>query len=73
MTAIKKEDAQRHLDIWMEAEAAVATGQSYQIGSRSLTRANLKEIRDTIEFWAGQVTAASARRNPVYHFVPRDC
>ncbi len=31
MPIISKEAAQRHLDMWMEAEAAVSTGQSYQI------------------------------------------
>lgn len=31
MPIISKEAAQRHLDMWMEAEAAVSTGQSYQM------------------------------------------
>lgn len=31
MPVISKETAQRHLDMWLEAEAAVSTGQSYQI------------------------------------------
>lgn len=29
MAIISKEDAQRHLEMWLEAEAAVSTGQSY--------------------------------------------
>ncbi|WP_412102555.1 DUF6148 family protein, partial [Paenibacillus alvei] len=33
------EVAQRHLDAWIEAELALATSQSYKIGTRSLTRA----------------------------------
>lgn len=44
MPIISKEAAQRHLDMWMEAEAAVSTGQSYQIEQMMLTRASLKQI-----------------------------
>ncbi len=77
MAAITKQVAQQHLDIWLEAEAAIATGQSYQIGSRQLTRANLTEVRKTIDYWSEKVQAAEnmeqARgRNRAYRFVPRD-
>ena len=63
--------------MWLEAEAAVATGQAYQIGTRSLTRADLEDIRDEIEYWAEKLAEAEAEessggRNRVYHFVPRD-
>ena len=37
MPVISKETAQRHLDMWLEAEAAVSTGQSYQIEQMVLT------------------------------------
>ena len=40
MPIISKEAAQRHLDMWMEAEAAVSTGQSYQI-EQDGTRENI--------------------------------
>ena len=46
MPVISKETAQRHLDMWLEAEAAVSTGQSYQIEQMVLTRASLKQIRE---------------------------
>jgi hypothetical protein len=36
--------AQRMLDKWIEAEEKVMSGQSYSMGSRSLTHANLNEI-----------------------------
>ena len=36
MAGITKEEAKKHLDIWLEAEAQIATGQSYQIGTRQL-------------------------------------
>jgi uncharacterized small protein (DUF1192 family) len=49
------EQARTHLQAFLEAEIAVATGQSYRIGSRSLTRANLSEIKERINFWNNEV------------------
>lgn len=77
MAGITKQVAQEHLDVWLEAEAAIATGQSYQIGSRTLTRANLDEVRKTITFWNNKVVAAENAeggkgRNRGYHIVVRD-
>lgn len=77
MAVITKKIAQEHLSLWLEAEAAIATGQSYQIGSRSLTRANLTEVRKTIDYWASKVAAAenleaAGGRNAVYRMVYRD-
>ena len=54
MPIISKEAAQRHLDMWMEAEAAVSTGQSYQIEQMMLTRASLKQIRESRRKRPGQ-------------------
>lgn len=34
---------------YLEAETAILTGQSYTIGNRTLTRANLAEVRKAIE------------------------
>lgn len=51
MAGITLEIAQKHLDAWLEAELTVTTGQSYTIGSRVLTRANLTEIRNAIDYW----------------------
>lgn len=47
MPGITLEIAQKHLDAWLEAELACTTNQSYTIGSRTLTRADLAEIRNT--------------------------
>lgn len=49
------EIAQKHLDTWLEAELKVCQGQSYQIGSRRLQRAELGEIREQIKFYMKQV------------------
>ena len=78
--ALKKtrlETARFHLNAWLEAELEVTTHQSYTIGSRSLTRANLAEIRKQIEFWQNEVDRLeniekSGGRNRVFRAVPRD-
>ena len=57
MAGITLETAKRHLDAWLEAELAVTNAQSYTIGSRTMTKANLTEIRKSIEYWQGKVTA----------------
>lgn len=77
MAGITKEEAQKHLDIWLEAEAQIATGQSYQIGTRQLTRADLASVRKQIDYWNNKVMQAEAveqsrGRNRAYHFVYRD-
>lgn len=77
MSIISKETALRHLDMWLKAEAAVSTGQSYQIEQMQLTRASLKQIRESIAFWEGKVAEAEREergrgRNRIYHFSPHD-
>ena len=77
MAIISKELAEKHLILWLKAEAACAAGQSYQIEQMTLTRASLKQIREEIEFWSGKVAEAEAAekgqgRNRIYHFQPHD-
>lgn len=77
MAVFTKELCQNKLNTWLAAEEAVATGQSYQMGSRILTRANLKEVREEMEYWAARLAEAEAAekhggRNRIYQFVPRD-
>ncbi|WP_212635557.1 DUF6148 family protein [Ralstonia insidiosa] len=55
MAGITLQQAQEQLDAWMAANLAVASGQSYSIGGRSLTRVNAAEIRDQINFWERKV------------------
>ena len=43
------EMAQERLSLYYEAERRVLVGQSYTIGDRQLTRANLSEIRKAID------------------------
>jgi len=55
MAGITLAQAEAQLSVWLAADAAVATSQSYDMGGRSLTRANAKEIRENIVFWDMQV------------------
>ena len=55
MAAITLEVAKKHLEMWLEAESEVAINQSYTIGGKSFTRANLAEIRKQIEYWSNKV------------------
>lgn len=77
MAGITLETAQRHLDTWLEAELAVTNAQSYTIGSRVMTKANLAEIRKTIDYWNDKVIELEnakkhGGRNRAYRAVPRD-
>jgi len=53
-------DAQTHLDAWLAADLAVAKGQSYAIGSRSLTRADASTIAERITYWRGELQRLTA-------------
>ena len=43
MAVFSKELCSKKLNTWLAAEEAVATGQSYQSGTRMLTRADLRQ------------------------------
>jgi hypothetical protein len=62
--------AQAQLELWLAADAAVASGQSYSIKDRSLSRADAAEITNKIEYWNGWVQrlsrAASGRGRTRY-------
>ncbi len=72
---IKK--ARKHLKIWEEAEIEVATSQSYTIGSRTMTKANLSEIREQIKYYESKLAKLlnikkRGGRNRVLQVIPRD-
>ncbi len=78
MAVFSKKICEEKLKTWLAAEQAIATGQSYQIGSRMLTRADLKAVREEMEYWAKNLAAVENEenhrggRNHFYQFVPRD-
>ena len=77
MSAWTLEEARTRLKMWLDAEAAVATGQSYQLGSKRLDRANLYQIREEIHMWKKEVEDLEAiqrigGRRKVFRITPRD-
>lgn len=59
MAGITKAQAETQLAAWLAADTAVASGQSYSIAGRSLTRANAREIRENITYWDAKVNSLS--------------
>lgn len=69
------EEAQNNLNMWLDAEKAIAGGQSYKIGSRSVSYADLKQVTERINFWRREVSRIESGRksvNSVRRVVPRD-
>lgn len=54
------DEARQELSLWKEAKRAAATGKSYQLGSRQLTRQDLAEIDRQISFFAKAIDSLSA-------------
>lgn len=77
MAVFSEELCRQKLNTWLAAEESIATGQSYQIGTRTLTRANLKEVREEMEYWGKKLAEAKAEesaggRNRLHRFTIRD-
>lgn len=61
MAGITLADAEEQLAAWLAASKKVAGGQSYSIAGRSLSRADLQEINESIKFWQTQVNRLQPR------------
>ena len=77
MSVFSKKLCEAKLKTWLEAEEAIATGQSYQIGTRMLTRADLKQVREQMEYWAARLNEAETEeqrggRNRTFRVTIRD-
>jgi hypothetical protein len=59
MSAITLVQAQAKLQVWMDADDALALGQSYQIEisgtRRSLTRADAAMVQERLNYWQRMV------------------
>lgn len=65
MSAWAREELLSLLADWKAAYKAASTGKSYTIGSRTLTRYDLSEIRDQIDWISSELAALSRGRGPV--------
>ena len=65
---------QERLNMWLSAEEALATSQSYKMGSRQLTRADLSTVRKSITYWENKLEKVKngGRRRKMFKVVPRD-
>lgn len=57
------EEAQGQLTQWKAALTAVSTGVSYTIGGRSLTRANITDIKDMIKYFGDEIDKLERKEN----------
>lgn len=55
MAGITLAQAEAQLATWIDADTKVASGQSYEIAGRRLTRADAAEITGKIEYWNNKV------------------
>ncbi len=61
-------------DAYLKAEEAVLLAQSYTIGSRTVTRADLGEISKMIKYLDAQIESLEGRggKRAAYRIIPRD-
>ena len=60
-----REELDEQIALYKEALKKSASGASYTIGSRSLTRQDLPRIRDHLAYLAGELAALERGRGPV--------
>lgn len=72
MAGITLAEAESQLALWVAASTAVASGQSYSIKDRSLSRVDAQEIRNQIDYWQGWVERLTPRtRSRTRYAVPQ--
>ena len=74
MAGITLADAQATLALYQTAERKILLGQKVDIDGQSLTRANLKDVREGMTYWDGkckELAEKSAGRGRSRAVVPR--
>ena len=66
------DQARQHLDAWMAADLALATGKEYRIGSRTLQRSDASEVKERINFWAREVNKLQGKSIRTRRVIPFD-
>ena len=69
MAGMTAAQAQTILDAWIAASLAVASGQSYSIKDRSLSRVDAAEITRQIDYWTNKVALLSRSRGRTRYVV----
>ena len=70
MAGVTLAQAEAQLASYLAAETAVLSNQAYRIGERSLTRADLKDIREGISHWDSRVKELDGGGITVSHVTP---
>ncbi len=65
MAGITLEVAQSKLQLWLDADTAVARNQEFWVEGRRVTRADARTITRNVTYWDTQVKRLSARANRV--------
>ena len=66
MSIWSREELLSLLADWKAAYKAASTGKSYTIGTRSLTRYDLPEIRNQLAYLENELAALDGRRGPIF-------
>ena len=64
MADITIDQAQQCLNDALAAHAAVMSGQQFELNGRRVTRANLRELREDIDYWRKLVRQLSGSYAP---------
>ena len=68
----QKEMIEQRLNMYYEAEIAILTSQSYSIGTRTLTKANLAEVRQAIKELEAKLARLNGAGRRVRRVIPID-
>lgn len=71
----KIQDVEDRLSLYRNAEKKILEGQSYSIGSRQLTRANLSDVQKKILELENELDALETKgtiKRKMYRVIPRD-
>jgi hypothetical protein len=60
MAGITLTQAESQLTQWLACLDAISTSQTYSIAGRSMSRANLSDVHEQIEYWDRKVKRLSA-------------
>ena len=76
--ASRLENLKKRYELYLQCEEAILEGaQSYAIGKRNITRADLNEISETIKYLEREIATEEAKnnkkgKNAVIGIIPRD-